>query len=137
MGIIAYVNFKGNCREAVEFYAKSFGVSAPRIVTFADMPADPAQAMDEATKKLVMHAEIEIEGSTLMVSDTPPGMSYVKGNDITLMVQGKDGKALKRWFDAIASGGEVVVALGPESWSKLYGFVRDKFGIGWQFNLVE
>jgi len=26
--------------------------------------------------------------------------------------------------------------LGPQFWSKLYGFVIDKFGVGWQFGLL-
>ncbi|MEI6875916.1 MAG: VOC family protein [Spirochaetota bacterium] len=137
MGVIAYINFKGNCREAVEFYAKAFGAATPNLVTFADLPPDPARPLDEATKKLVMHTELVVDGSTLMFSDTPPGMSHTQGDNITLMLQGKDAAAIKRWFGAIKVGGEVVVDLGPESWSKLYGLVHDRFGIGWQFNLVE
>jgi PhnB protein len=137
MGVAPYVNFNGNCREAVGFYAKVFGTAAPRIMTFGETPPNPAFPMDDATKRLIMHAEIEVMGTAIMFSDVPPGMKFVKGNDISLIVQGKNGEELKRWFNAMKEGGNVAMELGPQPWSKLYGFVTDKFGVGWQFNLAE
>jgi len=137
MGIIAYVNFKGTTREAVLFYAKAFGSPEPRIMTFGEMGSDPAHPFDEATKKLVAHAELEIDGSTLMASDVPEGMPYTRGDNITLMLQTKNEAAIRSAFAALAAGGEVVMDLAPQPWSRLYGLLHDRFGIGWQFNLVE
>jgi PhnB protein len=137
MGVSPYINFNGNCREAVNFYAKVFGTAAPRIMTFGEAPANPAFPMDDAAKKLIMHAEIEVMGNTIMFSDVPPGMSLVTGNNISLTVQGKSSKDLTRWFNAMKEGGKIGMDLGPQPWSKLYGFVNDRFGIGWQFNLAE
>ena len=34
MAVVAYINFKGNCREAVGFYADVFGAQAPVITTY-------------------------------------------------------------------------------------------------------
>ena len=36
-----YINFKGNCREAVEFYATVFGAQKPQIMTFGQAPPNP------------------------------------------------------------------------------------------------
>jgi PhnB protein len=137
MGVAPYVNFNGSCREAVEFYAKVFGTAAPRFMTFGEAPPNPAFPMDEATKKLIMHAEINVMGTALMFSDVPPGMNFVKGNNISVIVQSKSEGELRRWFAAMKEGGKVSMELGPQSWSKLYGFVTDRFGVGWQFNLAE
>jgi len=63
MGVSAYLNFGGNCREAVNHYAKVFGTEAPRIITFGETPPNPAFPMDETTKKLIMHAEIDVAGT--------------------------------------------------------------------------
>ncbi len=41
MGVAPYVNYNGNCREAVEFYAKVFGTGAPRIMTVGEAPPSP------------------------------------------------------------------------------------------------
>ena len=137
MGVSPYINFSGNCREAVTFYAKVFGTAAPRIMTFGEAPPNPAFPLDDAAKKLIMHAEIEVMGTVIMFSDIPPGMSLVTGNNVSLTVQGTSEKDLARWFNAMKDGGKVTMELAPQPWSRLYGFVNDKFGIGWQFNLAE
>ena len=38
MTVEVYLNFNGNCREAVEFYAKVFGNDNPQIMAFGDSP---------------------------------------------------------------------------------------------------
>jgi len=40
MAVAPYVNFNGDCREAVDFYAKVFGTAAPRIMTWG-IAAEP------------------------------------------------------------------------------------------------
>ncbi len=137
MSIQAYINFRGNCREAVKFYAKVFGSPEPRIMAFGDMPPGSGPAPDPATRDLVMHAEVEFAGSKIMFSDVPPGMPCTAGDNITLMVQVKDPETLTRWFNELKVGGRVGMDLGPQFWAKLYGYVTDKFGIGWQLSLEE
>jgi len=137
MAIIAYINFQGTTREAVAFYAKVFGSPEPRIMSFAEMGEDPAHPIDAATKKLIAHAELLVDGSTMMFSDVTPDMSLTRGDNVSLMVQTKDGAAIRRWFGSIKEGGQVIMDLAPQPWSKLYCLVHDRFGIGWQFNLVE
>ena len=136
MGIAPYINFDGTCREAVEFYAKVFKTAAPRIMTFGEAPPNPAFAIPEAAKKLIIHAEIDVLGSVIMFSDVPPGMSLVKGNNLSITIQSGSADELTLWFNAMKEGGTVIMQLGPQSWSGLYGFVTDKFGVGWQFSLA-
>lgn len=38
MAVNAYLNFNGNCREAVEFYAEVFETEKPQIMSFGDSP---------------------------------------------------------------------------------------------------
>lgn len=133
MGIQSYLNFNGNCREAVEFYAEVFQTEKPQIMLFGDMPSSEFP-LDEETKKLVMYAEIKIKESTLMFSDAAPGMPLVVGNNISLMFSSKDMDEIKTIFDKLKVGGNVVMELQETFWSKCYGFVIDKFGIGWQLN---
>jgi uncharacterized glyoxalase superfamily protein PhnB len=72
--ILAYINFNGNCREAVRFYAEAFGVPQQKIMAFGDMPPDPGFPLSEESKNLVMHTYLEIADSKVMFSDVPPGM---------------------------------------------------------------
>jgi PhnB protein len=130
MAIGAYINLNGNCRAAVEFYAKAFGVPTGEIMTYGAGPG--AEEMDEAAKNLVMHAEIRAMGSTIMFSDVPPGMDFSVGSNVGLVVTSDDEAALRRLFENLRAGGEVEMDLQETFWSKCYGFLTDKFGIQWQ-----
>lgn len=70
MSVDAYLNFNGNCREAVEFYAEVFGTEQPNIMTFGETPPNPEFALPEEAKDLVMHTRLNINGSNVMFSDT-------------------------------------------------------------------
>lgn len=137
MAINAYLNFKGNCREAVEFYAKAFGAGQTNIMTFGDSPPNPEYPLPEEAKMLVMHARLDVFGGTLMFSDTFPGMPYVQGDNISLALSGQDQEALAAVFEQLKAGGKVIMEPQETFWSKYYGSLTDQFGIQWQFSLEE
>jgi PhnB protein len=134
MAVDVYINFNGNCREAVEFYAEVFGTEKPQIMTFGETPPDPNFTLPEEAKNLVMHTRLNISGSNVMFSDTFPGMPFVAGNNISLALHSKDMDEIKSLFHKLKEGGKVGMELQETFWSKLYGSVTDKFGIEWQFN---
>ncbi len=134
MPIDVYLNFNGNCREAVEFYAEVFGTEEPQIMYFRDAPADPEHPLPEDAKHLVMLARLTILGSTVMFSDVFPGMPFVAGNNISLTIVSTDMDEIKSWFGGLKEGGTVDMDLQETFWSKCYGSVTDKFGISWQLS---
>ncbi|WP_094228733.1 VOC family protein [Methanolobus psychrotolerans] len=134
MSVQAYINYNGNCREAVEYYAEVFGTEKPQIMFYRDVPLDEDFPLTEETMDLVMHTSLDIEGSTVMFSDVPPGMSLITGNNVSLVIISKDMDKIKAMFDKLKGDGTVGMDLQETFWSKLYGFVTDKFGVGWQFN---
>lgn len=134
MAVDVYINFNGNCREAVTFYAQVFGAEQPHIMSFGDTPPDPAFPLPEEAKDLVMHARLNINGSTVMFSDVFPGMPFIVGNNISLSIVTKDIDEVKSLFDKLKEGGKIGMELQETFWSKCYGSVIDQFGIEWQFN---
>lgn len=134
VAVEVYLNFNGNCREAVEFYANVFGTEQPQIMTFGDTPPDPNFTLPEEAKNLVMHARLTINGSTVMFSDVFPGMPFVVGNNISLTIGSKNIEEIKSLFHKLKEGGKVGMELQETFWSKCYGNLTDKFGIGWQLN---
>lgn len=134
MGIQTYINFNGNCREAAGFYAEIFETEKPKFMLFGDTPPDPNFPISEETKKLVMHTELMIGGSRVMMSDMPPGMPLVQGNNISLVYAGKDVEEIKRIYNKLKEGGTVIMELQETFWSKCYGYLTDKLGINWQLS---
>jgi PhnB protein len=134
MPVQAYINFNGNAREAIDFYAEVFGGNKPKVMLFGDMPPNPAFPQTDETKKLVMNATLKIAGSTVMFSDVPPDMPVTIGDNISLIVSSKDMEEVKTLFNKLKVGGTVDMELQETFWSKCYGNLTDKFGIGWQLN---
>ena len=134
MAVQVYINFNGNCREAVEFYVEVFKTEKPQIMLFGDTPPDPGFPLNEETKNLVMHTSLNIKGSPVMFSDVPPGMPFVAGNNISLIVGSSDLDEIKSIFNKLKVGGNIVMDLQETFWSKCYGNLTDRYGIGWQFN---
>ncbi|MDF2663918.1 MAG: glyoxalase [Paenibacillus sp.] len=134
MSVDVYLNFNGNCREAVTYYAQVFGTQEPRLMSFGDAPPNPDYELPEEAKSLIMHSRLSIFGSNVMFSDVFPGMPFVLGNNISLAIVVDDLDALQSAFDKLKEGGNVGMELQETFWSKRYGSLTDKFGVQWQFN---
>lgn len=134
MAMDVYINFRGNCREAVDFYAEVFGKEKPKIMTFGDTPPNPEFPLTEETKKLVLHTSLNINGTNVMFSDTPSEMPFIAGNNISLVISSKDIDEIKSLFSKLREGGILIMDLQETFWSKCYGYLTDKFGISWQLS---
>ena len=128
-----FLNFDGNCRDALEFYSNVFNLDMPgNIMTYGQAP--DFQVPDE-TKERVLYASLPIFGCNVMFSDCPPGSNYVKGTNIALTLGTSDANEITRLFTALKEGGYVNMDLGKTFFSELYAMVTDKYGITWQLSL--
>lgn len=134
MSIKPYLYFNGNCREAVEYYAEVFKTEKPRLMLYGDMPSNEKFPMDEEAKKRVLHAEIKIKEGTIMFSDSFPGTDLVVGGNIELVFMSGDVEEVKTIFNKLKEEGKVAMELQETFWSKCYGTLTDKYGIGWQIS---
>ena len=69
MPVLVYLNFDGNCRDALEFYRSVFGGEYMMITTFGEGPDDIGIA--DSDKDKIMHATLMIGDGVIMASDTP------------------------------------------------------------------
>ncbi|MTD39113.1 VOC family protein [Erwinia sp. CPCC 100877] len=134
-----YLNFKNQARDAITFYETVFDVKNDGIMTFADAPQDPEHPTPAEWKNLVINASMTIEGVPVMFSDVPDGMglSFVEGNNVSLVINSGDEAKIDRYFAKLAESGQIEMPLAPTFWSKKYGMVTDRFGIHWMLNYTE
>jgi PhnB protein len=131
-GLQTYLNFDGNCREAMEFYAKCLGGELI-MHTFSQMPGEMGQA--EAVKDRIMHASLSKGHAVLMASDTMPGkMPYQPGNNFSVSVGCESLDEIKSLFAAFSEKSTVTIPLADQFWGSHFGMLKDKFGIHWMFN---
>jgi len=132
MQLELFINFDGNCREAVEFYAKVFKSTVNNLLTYGDAPPDPNYVLKEADRDRIMYAGMPFGGMTVMFMDAPSGHPLAVGDNITPTISTDDKDEVARLFDELKEGGEVLMELQKAFFSELYGMVRDKFGVIWQ-----
>ncbi|MDA9471957.1 VOC family protein [Enterococcus sp. 5H] len=134
-----YLNFKDQAAEAIAFYETVFDVKNDGIMTFKDAPQDPDHPTPDAWKDLVINASMTIEGVPVMFSDVPDGMglTYIEGNNVSLVINTTDEAKIDRIFARLAEGGTISMPLGETFWAKKYGMVVDKFGINWMLNYAD
>ena len=132
MKLEMFINFNGNCREAVEFYAKVFKSSVNNLMTYGDAPPDPSYTLQEADKDRIMYAGIPIGDMVVMFMDYPSDSPMSPGDNIhpTISTDSKD--EVTRLFNELKEGGEVYMEPQKTFFSEWYGMVKDKFGLIWQ-----
>lgn len=134
MNLSLFINFDGECKEAVEFYARVFKSEVFGMMTFDMAPPHPDYPVPEEDKDKVMFASVNIAGTNVMFSDTPRGMSLIKGNNISPTVVSNSKEDIRDFFNGLKEDGIIEMDLGQTFWSELYGMVTDKYGITWQLS---
>lgn len=125
-----YLNFRDNAREALEFYREVFGGELT-LSTFGEFGM-----AESADAEHIMHGQLETPlGFTLMAADTPAGMEYSSGTNITVCLSGDDVEQLRGYFAKLTEGGIVSVPLDKQMWGDEYGACVDRFGTPWMANI--
>lgn len=127
-----YIGFNGNAKEAVEFYKTVLGGNLT-MSTFkkGGVPVEP---QDE---NKLMHAMLTADnGMTLMVCDTPPGMPYNPGTNISVSLSGDDEAELSGYWNKLSVGATISMPLAKAPWGDMFGMLTDKFGIIWLVNIA-
>jgi PhnB protein len=131
MRLNPYLNFKGDCAAAFEFYARCLGGKIEAMMTHRGSPME-SQTPPEWLDK-VMHARLIVDGDVLMGSDSPPEhFQPPQGLQVTINLD-DPGKA-ERVFNALADGGQVRMPIQETFWAKRFGMLVDRFGIPWMVN---
>jgi len=119
--VTPYTSFK-DCRKAIEFFKQAFGAKE-RFV----MPGPDGNG--------VMHAELMIGNSILMMGDEHPDMSTCKsaetlgGSPVSFYVYVENvDQAFRR---ALEAGAKQLMAVEDMFWGDRTGTVQDPFGFSW------
>lgn len=107
--------FNGDGKEAADFYCETFGGKIT-----ADTP-------------VVLN--LELFGQKLMFLNAGP--QFEKNASISFMVLCEHEDEVLKYWTQLSKNGIVLMDLGKYAWSKMYGWIRDRFGVTWQVYLGE
>lgn len=124
-----YLNFNGDCREAMTFYQECLGGEL-YVMTFGEAPM--SEQMPQEARNNVMHSQLTAGPITVMAADTMPGMAPAQGSAVTLALVSDDRDEIRGYFDKLSVGGTITQPL-EEAFFGMYGAMNDRFGISWMF----
>jgi len=129
IGVQPYIAFRGNAREAIDFYKQALGAEELFSQTYGESPMS-----DMGPADAIMHATIKIGDSHIMVCDDMRPEAEAGAGNISLAIGLNEVDKARRYFDNLAQDGEVSMPLDKTYWAEAFGMLTDKFGIKWMVN---
>jgi PhnB protein len=129
--INAYLNFNGNCREAMGFYQECLGGE----LNLQAVEGTPMESQcPAALKHHILHSSLTKNGLLLMGSDMTGPEGYIKGNTMSLSLNCSSEEEINTFFTNLSAGGQVIHPLVEQFWGAIFGVLTDKYGVRWMFN---
>ncbi|HEX3100607.1 MAG TPA: glyoxalase/bleomycin resistance/extradiol dioxygenase family protein [Pyrinomonadaceae bacterium] len=131
LGIKPYISFKGNCKEAMDFYKDRLGAEVLFTQTYGESPMAGKGPDDK-----IMHCSLKIGDSVIMACDNvfEDSNPTTVGNNISLAIGTNDVAQADKAFDELSEGATILMPMQETFWAERFGMLTDKFGINWMFN---
>ncbi len=137
MKIVTSLSFRGQCREAFEFYAEVLGGKITAAFPYGEGPPD--MPVGPQYKDWLMHCWLDVGDQSIMGADMDvdwaPNIDKPRnGFDVTLHTADKAED--ESGFNALSAGGKTTMPFAETFWSPGYGGCIDKFGVPWMVNTM-
>lgn len=127
-----YLFFKGNCLEAMTYYAEVLGGEISGVFRNADAP-DPESRMPGGDD-MVMNMSMALGNATIMASDAP-GEMYSKPAGFRVSIAPTSHAEFDRIHGALANEARSV-EMEPAGtfWAERFAMFTDRYGTPWMLN---
>ena len=128
MKVLTYLNYGGNCRPAFEFYQQHLGGKITMLTTHGEQP--DASKVPPDWKNAVLHARIDIGGTTILGADIPPDrFQPMRSAYLSLMTDTAD--EADRAYALLTDGGQIFMPMAETFFARRFAMLRDRFGTSW------
>ena len=126
-----YLNFAGNCQQALSFYESALNGKVVMRQTFGQAP----QAAKGFNPSHIMHAEFKAHGVFFMACDHPAATEQPSNSiNIALNINFTDLDEQQDCFEKLSENGKILMPLADTFWGSRFGKLQDQFGIQWLLN---
>jgi PhnB protein len=132
--INAYLNFNGQCREALTFYKECLSGDL-YLQKISESPM-AAQMPSEAGPN-ILHGSLTRNGTVMLMGSDMMGNALRPGNSIVLCLNCSSDEEINDFFTRLSAGGQVKMPLHQSFWGATYGELTDKFGLLWMLNYTK
>jgi predicted 3-demethylubiquinone-9 3-methyltransferase (glyoxalase superfamily) len=123
-----FLMFEGKAEEAMNFYVSLFaGSKINDIVRYG--PGGPGAAGS------VKKASFSLGGQTIICIDSPVHHAFTFTPAFSLFVQCESEEEIRRYYTTLLEDRTALMGLDSYGFSRLFGWVNDRYGVSWQMNL--
>ena len=119
--------FEGDAEAALELYLSVFRDAA--VIT------SQRYGRNETMAGELKLAQLRLGEHRLILPNSPNVHEFGFTPSASLFVQCRNAREVDRYTERLAKGGKYLMPTGPYPFSRRYGWVEDRFGVSWQFNL--
>lgn len=132
MKVRSYLNFEGNCIDAINLYKDAFNAKDTVLTRFSSIPPSPLFEIPDDYKDRVLQCELYIGDEFIRMSDCGPMTKLNNSNTekIALCFEGTVAE-VRHAYDVLSKDGNIGMELEKTFFSELHGVVYDKFGVMW------
>ena len=129
-----YLMFNGDAAKAIALYERALGAKTQVVTRYGDVAE--CKTTPEADDR-VIHASLDVDGATIMISDGRPEDAPVKEGNVHVCLDLTTEEDLNAKFNALAEGGRVTSPLQDTFWGARFGTLTDAYGVQWMFNYTK
>jgi predicted 3-demethylubiquinone-9 3-methyltransferase (glyoxalase superfamily) len=124
-----FLMFEGKAEEAMNFYVSLFaGAKVLGVLRYG--PNGPG------AEGSVMKASFRIGSQTVLCTDSFVKHDFSFTPAFSLFVECGSEDEIRRLYAALVAGGNAPMPIGAYGFSRMFGWVNDRYGVSWQLNLA-
>lgn len=128
MKLNTYLNYGGNCAEALRFYEQNLGGQIGMLSTYGQAPG--AMNVPPEQQNFVMHARLTLGGAEVMASDVPPER-HQPMRSVYLSLSLDSTAEAERIYGLLSPSAEIFMPMQETFFAFRFAMLRDKFGTLW------
>ncbi|MGX4585568.1 VOC family protein [Paenibacillus chitinolyticus] len=127
--VTPFLTFTGQAEEAMNLYTSVFENSEIiRITRYG-----PGEHGEEGS---VMHASFSLNGQAFMCIDSSVKHDWTFTPAISLHSFFETEEEIQRVYEELSRGGQILMPLASYPFSKMFGWISDRYGVTWQLQLA-
>lgn len=127
MQLHTYLNYGGNCEQALRFYETHLGARVTFLVRHGEQPG---LTVEPGWEHAVLHARLALGGTELMAADVPPHVFQpMRSAYLSLTVDSNE--EAERLYALLGEDGQIFMPMEETFFAWRFAMLRDRFGTSW------
>ena len=128
MKLNAFLNFGGNCEQALRFYEQHLGGRITMMMRRAEQGDQPVTW--PGWEQSIQFATLDLGETQLIASDVPPDR-FQPMRSVYLSLTVDSPAEAERVWKLLTDGGQIFMPLAETFFAVRFGQLRDRFGVSW------